>query len=324
MTKPINILTFGSCGWDRILTQHADGSRTLIYEEEGRKNSHQAVAAKRAGATQSTLVSFVGDDEIGTRVLQSLKDCGVDTSYIQTVPGAATEINNQIFDEATKDYSLERGPAELSSRYSPFTVDEYTRQILNSNFVILVSKQPKNFLTAAIDFCHENKIPTVMTMSHEKFDIKNPHDYATLKKCTFLAGNFEEAQITTGKTDSAEMLKLLPNFLITKGADGVYFKDEKNNIQHEPAVPVEKVVETNGAGDTFIGNFIVFHAGGGKSIKECVRHAQCASAIEVGKMGVLDAMPFRTETEELYRRHYGNQTEANQTQIESSARFRGR
>ena len=98
------ILTFGSCGWDRIVDAE---TRELIYEEEGRKNSHQAVAAKRAGA-DSMLVSFVGDDEIGHKCLESLQQCGVDIRFVTVVSGESTEVNTQLLDRETKDYTLER------------------------------------------------------------------------------------------------------------------------------------------------------------------------------------------------------------------------
>ncbi len=38
--KDIKVITFGSCGWDRIYNRGKDGVLNLIYEEEGRKNSH--------------------------------------------------------------------------------------------------------------------------------------------------------------------------------------------------------------------------------------------------------------------------------------------
>lgn len=84
------VLTFGSCGWDKIFSMDKDGNKHLIYEEEGRKNSHQALAAKRAGAN-SMLISFVGDDEIGKMVLDSLNKCGIDTRFIKTVEGEPTK-----------------------------------------------------------------------------------------------------------------------------------------------------------------------------------------------------------------------------------------
>ena len=303
--KTIRILTFGSCGWDRIFYKNKDGNEgELIYEEEGRKNSHQAVAVKRAGA-DSTLVSFVGDDEIGKKCLESLNKCGINTKYIAVAKGENTEINHQLLDRETKDYDLKRFASPLSQWYGKDTVKQYEKEILSSNFVILVSKQPHDFLIEAINFCHENKIPTIITVSHPKLDIEKREDFETLKRCTYIAGNFKEVEALTNKSRPKDMLKILPNLLITKGEEGVWFCDENGNVCHEKAVPAEKVVETNGAGDTFLGYFVVSYIEG-KSITESVRIGMCASTIEVSKMGVVNAIPFREEVEELHKRHYKN------------------
>ena len=303
--RVVKILTFGSCGWDRIFYKNKDGNEgELIYEEEGRKNSHQAVAAKRASGGISTLVSFVGDDEIGKKCLESLNKCGIDTRYITVVKGENTEVNHQLLDRETKDYELKRFASPLSQWYGKDTVRMYEKEILDSNFVILVSKQPKEFLTEAINFCHENKIPTVITVSHPNFYIEKEEDVETLKRCKYITGNFKESEALTNKSIPKEMLRTLPNLIITKGAEGVWFCDENGRVCHENAVPAEKVVETNGAGDTFIGYFMVCRAEG-KSITESVRMGMCASTIEISKMGVVNAIPYREETEVLYKSNYG-------------------
>ena len=304
--KPF-ILVFGSCGWDKIFYLNEDGSQELIYEEEGRKNSHQAVAAKRAGA-DSMLISFVGDDELGKKVLESLKKCGIDTRFIDVVGGEKTEVNHQFIDKVTKDYTLKRFPATLSQNYNVNMIEKYKDQILKANYVILVSKQPKEFLKEMIKFCYENNIPTVLTVSHKKFDIVDKEDLEVLKKCTNIAANYKETCDLLNKEElTADSLKeafnILPNLIMTKGDEGVWFTDEKGNVCHEDAVKPTSVVETNGAGDTFIGNYIVFRYEG-KSICESVRMAMCASAIEISKMGVYSSMPYREETEALYRKYY--------------------
>lgn len=310
MEKQPFILTFGSCGWDKIFYKNTDGKEgELVYEEEGRKNSHQALAAKRAGA-KSMLVSFVGDDEIGKRVLESLTHCGIDTRFVKVVKGQATEINHQLLDRETRDYELVRFPSPLSQYYSPEMVEEYKDWILKANAVILVSKQNKDFLEATIDFCHEHKIPTTLTVSHKKFDVSSVQDLDTLKKVDFIAANFSEAQELTGKKTIEEMLTMFPTLIITKGGEGVYFVDENDKLAHEKAINVDNIVETNGAGDTFIGNFIVYYAEGMPKTK-CVRMAQCASSLEIQKMGVLNAIPERKETEAQYEKEYGSLKELN-------------
>ncbi len=91
---------------------------------------------------------------------------------------------------------------------------------------------------------------------------------------------------------------------ITKGGDGVWFANEDGNICHEKAVKTENIVETNGAGDTFIGNLVVFVAEGKLSLTENIKMAMCASSLEIQKMGVLNAIPEREQTEELYYEYF--------------------
>ena len=296
------ILTFGSCGWDKIFKQNDDGSQELIYEEEGRKNSHQALAAKRAGS-ESMLISFVGGDEIGKRVLDSLNKCGIDTRFVKIINDQPTEINHQIIDMKTKDYSLVRFPSPLSQYYTVDMVKEYEKWILKADAVILVSKQNKDFLEAIIDFCYKNNIVTVLTISHEKFNIDDEQDFNTLKKVTFIAGNFDESKKLTKKENESEMLNLLPNLIITKGGEGVFFVNEEGKQVHEDAVKVDNIVETNGAGDTFIGTVISYYARGISKTK-CIRLGQCASSLEIQKMGVLDAIPHKDEIEKVYEKIY--------------------
>ena len=296
------ILTFGSCGWDKIFCQNEDGTKELIYEEEGRKNSHQALAAKRAGA-DSMLISFVGDDEIGKRVLESLNNCGIDTRFVKIVENESTEINHQILDPKTKDYSLVRFPSPLSQYYTPDMVETYKEWILKADAVILVSKQNKDFLEAVIDFCYDNNIPTVLTISHEKFDISDSKYFETLKKVSFIAGNLSEAKTLTKKENERDMLSLLPNLIITRGGEGVYFTNELGEFSHEDAIKVDNIVETNGAGDTFIGTFITYHTRG-LDKTTCIRLGQCASSLEIQKMGVLDAIPYKEDIEKVYEEYY--------------------
>lgn len=108
----------------------------------------------------------------------------------------------------------------------------------------------------------------------------------------------------TDKETIEEMFEKLPNLIVTKGGEGVYFVDENGKLAHEEAVKVENIVETNGAGDTFIGNFVVYMSEGMPKT-ECVRMAQCASSLEIQKMGVLNAIPEREQTKKQYEKFYG-------------------
>ena len=74
--------------------------------------------------------------------------------------------------------------------------------------------------------------------------------------------NDEEALLLTKKQtveDAAEiLLDMGPEIIIIKqGSMGSYLFDKKNNLKkHIPAFPVDNVVDTTGAGDSFAGGFV--------------------------------------------------------------------
>ncbi|XP_044591803.1 adenosine kinase 2 isoform X3 [Cotesia glomerata] len=73
--------------------------------------------------------------------------------------------------------------------------------------------------------------------------------------------------------------------IITQGADNVILAKD-NTIQEFPAtsLPEEKVVDTNGAGDAFVGGFIAQYAQG-KSIETCIKCGIWAATVIVQRSG---------------------------------------
>jgi ribokinase len=56
------------------------------------------------------------------------------------------------------------------------------------------------------------------------------------------------------------------------------------------------VVDTTGAGDTFVGSLAVELASG-KSVREAIQFAQYAAALKVTKLGAQTSIPHRDEVE---------------------------
>ncbi|MBR0295093.1 MAG: hypothetical protein IJQ67_04230 [Bacilli bacterium] len=80
--------------------------------------------------------------------------------------------------------------------------------------------------------------------------------------------------------------------VVTQGSKGgMYLEGDKE--YHYDAFKIE-CVDSNGAGDTFHGAFLVAYLEG-KSIKECVRFASATSAIKCQKAGARIALPNKDE-----------------------------
>eukprot|EP00756_Hemistasia_phaeocysticola_P036576 Hpha_TRINITY_DN16649_c0_g1::TRINITY_DN16649_c0_g1_i1::g.182764::m.182764/K00856/E2.7.1.20, ADK; adenosine kinase len=98
---------------------------------------------------------------------------------------------------------------------------------------------------------------------------------------------------------AAEAIQGLPssrasarNVIVTQGADRVVtVTDEGVKFFPTPLLPPEEIVDTNGAGDAFVGGFLARRMQGG-TVSECVSAGQWAAAIIIGRPGcTLPSLP---------------------------------
>ncbi|MCR5731364.1 MAG: hypothetical protein K6G51_00260 [Sphaerochaetaceae bacterium] len=118
-------------------------------------------------------------------------------------------------------------------------------------------------------------------------------------KVSILVVNEIEGQGLAGiKSDDYEKIitaikEKYPNseIILTVGEKGSYYLDKE--LIHEEALPV-KVVDTTGAGDTFIGYFLASRIKG-LSASESLKKATKASSIAVSRSGAMKAIPTEKE-----------------------------
>lgn len=85
-----------------------------------------------------------------------------------------------------------------------------------------------------------------------------------------------------------------PHLIITKGGDGAEYRGIDGAFHHA-AVPVE-ARDTTGAGDTYLG-YILASLDQGLSIKDGMRRAGMAAAIQVTRLGASSAIPDANEVD---------------------------
>ena len=85
---------------------------------------------------------------------------------------------------------------------------------------------------------------------------------------------------------------------ITQGSKGGTYI-ENDVVKHYPSYKVE-CLDSNGAGDTFHGAFIVAYLNG-LPLDKCLRFASATSAIKCQKVGVRDALPTLNEVEQFMK-----------------------
>lgn len=210
-----------------------------------------AVHARRSGA-EVALVSCIGTDEGGQAALELLQREGIDHSHVVEHAGATAHQDIIITPEGERifppggygsgvlaDWSL--SPEDIAfTRDFDLIVSPYFSQVAHIFNAIMLEPNPQ--VKRAADFLDWNELGG---------DISVIERMLPLLDIAFLSGN--QAAI-----DRLEPLAHLHKCLIvvTLGAEGsVALADGKRYYQ--PAIAVERVVDTTGCGDAFAGAFLV-------------------------------------------------------------------
>lgn len=300
MQKKNRITVIGDCGWDYTFVMQPDGTypEKPTFSSPGLKGANQAVAASRGGA-EVFMIGMIGADAVGKKVIQNFKKQKVNTKCIGVTGEVPTDHYNMFISlDGENSYS---GRPLARKRLSIEVINAHKDLILSSSLVITTAHVNKDVVIYLTDFCYENNIKIIFTSSTYKFNVKD--DWQTLKKMTHIMANEKELLNLTG-TGIEEALALLPNLIATKGAEGV-FLSQGGKMLHIPALKVPKVVDTTGAGDTFLGFFAASMVSGKFDFLTCIRRGIAASTLKIQKKGAQISMPAEKEVSKAYPLYFG-------------------
>ena len=241
-----------------------------FYSELGGKGSNQAIAAARYGAEVSFLgACYQADKE---KFSEIAKIRGVTPFFVgkkERSPYAVVMTDKK----GDNKVCVYRG-AELS-------VDDlacFAEEIKTADILLINNETPIAVNEKAVEIAKANGVKVILNPAPQRV-----HGWGLLGKIDLFTPNEHE-------TDGLENFQ---SVIVTLGEKGCLIKDMGRVI---PAVKVEKVVDTTGAGDTFNGVLSACIAEGNNMETACQR-ANIASAIKVGRKYILDSIPTREEIE---------------------------
>jgi len=241
----------------------------------GGKGANQAVAAARMGGNVS-MFGAIGADEPGQMCLSALKQSGVNVDAVVTAlsPTSTALVmvehsgENQIVvaDGANQHASFDA--AQISSADAVIVQFEIPESV-----IVEVGKAAKGI------FC-VNAAP-VRELSDELASlidvlIVNEHEFAQL-----------------GEPKSGLVI-------VTAGAKEVVAY-QNGDIVAKSQPPKVEALDTVGAGDTFVGAFVVAYASG-KTVPDALDLACAASALSTLKLGAQSGMPTASEVNEFFNK----------------------
>ena len=251
----------------------------------GGKGANEAVASSRLGASTS-LFACVGDDMFSKNSLANLLKEGVHVTAVKQLKGEKCGFANIIVNNGNNQIIVVPGAnAKLDEKY----IKTYKNRLLECSIIGCQFEVPVGSLLLASRICVENNIKFVLNPSPIKV---YPEELFT--NATYVIVNEHEImQLAKNNEKEVDVLKKYPNKLIlTKGAEGVFVFDGKS-VVNIPAIKV-KVVDTTGAGDTFLGSFMV-GINGGLDFIDAIKFANICAGLKTTKLGAQTGMPTMKE-----------------------------
>jgi ribokinase len=299
-------IVFGCCEEDHTYYEKTQTTDISF----GGKGANQAVAHAKAGRKTIMLTKFSSmksEMPSTTRQVKNFKKNKVSTKYIEYDDKNKNEMS-KIEIDLSGDNTIHECIG-MSQTFSTEYLLKNEKLIKNSSFVILQLKTNVEITKELFKICKKHNIKTCLTpcrthKARANMDFIEDATFVTLneKEMINLFGKEKEDgtfSLTNKQMDN--ILKKYPNkIILTLGEKGVKYCDGKD-IVNIPAVKVENVVNTTGAGDTFCGNFVACILDG-DDIKTSIKKAICASTIKIQKEGTQNGMPFKKERDTLYKK----------------------
>ena len=272
-----------------------------FYTAPGGKGATQAVAAARLGANVK-MIGRVGRDMFGPRLLDALKNDGIDVSGVAEDPDHPSGVGMIVLNAERQNHVLAIYGANL--RCNEDQLASVEKALEGADVLLLQMELPFPLSVAAARAAKARGVTTMLDPAPAS-DI--PHE--AFRHLDIITPNQTEAEYHTGiRVDDVPSARAAAETLLERGVgtaivkmaeQGVYWASRDSN-GHLTAYEVE-VVDTISAGDAFSGALAVA-LGEGRTMEEAIRYGSAAGALAVTKRGVQTAMPSRVEVDELFDR----------------------
>lgn len=260
----------------------------------GGKGANEAVAAARVGASVN-LLGCVGDDMFSRNAIANLQLEGVHITAVKQLKNTKGGIANIVVSNKNNQIIVIPG---ANQKVDTAYVKKYANRLKECSIVGGQFEIPLDSLLLASRICKENNIKFVLNPSPIKAYPKELFENAT-----YVIVNELELKEVPGYNEK-EPYKLLekhPNkIIVTKGGEGAFFHDGKQLV-NVPAAKV-KVLDTTGAGDTFLGTFMVA-INAGLNMFDAITFANICAGLKTQKLGAQTGMPKLDEVKKYIKKN---------------------
>jgi ribokinase len=254
----------------------------------GGKGANQAVTLRRLGA-QVEMVGVVGDDDAGRELLANFDALGVGRGHVRVAAGEPSGIAVVAVD-ASGDNGILVAPG-ASGTLSPADVAGAAAAVDGAAVVLLQLEVPLETVSATVAAARAAGVPVVLNAAPARplpdelvaaLDVLVVNEGEALT----LAGADAGPERSVAAAAEALLARGARAVVVTLGGDGALVLDASGRTV-VPAHRVE-VVDTTGAGDTFVAALAV-GVGEGRDLRDSARLAAAAAALAVQRPGAQSA-----------------------------------
>jgi len=259
----------------------------------GGKGANEAVSCARLGESVN-LLSCVGDDMFSKNAIAHLHDENVHITAIKQLKNKQGGIASIVVSNKNNQIIVVPGAnADISSTY----IRKYKSRLKECSIVGTQFEIPVETALETSRICKENNITFVLNPSPIKDYPQEIFDNAT-----FVIVNEIEITKINGYNEKKplDLLEKHANKLIlTKGKEGCFFNNGSKTI-NIPAIKNINTIDTTGAGDTFLGAFMV-GINNNMEITNALTFANICAGLKTTKLGAQTGMPTLKEVKKYIK-----------------------
>lgn len=257
----------------------------------GGKGANQAIAAAKLGA-EVLMLSKVGDDMFADNTLANFQQFGIDTQFVNRVPGVSSGVA-PIFVRSDSHNSIliVKG---ANAHLRPADIDAAQGPLRDCKLIVLQLEVDLETVYYAIDFAKRNGIAVLLNPAPAIGGLSREH----LSKLDFFIPNETELALITGKpVDGPEAALIaarqlveegIRHVIVTLGEKGALYVGEEGEFRVEGHKVAAR--DTTGAGDAFIGCF-AHHWSQDGNMRSAMTQAVAYSACSVTGLGTQSSYP---------------------------------
>ncbi len=255
-------------------------------------DAHNEASILSVLGVDSSLVSVVGDDETGRRILSHLKENNIKTDKITISPGMVTGMNIVLTDETGERHFITNPLSSLrmlSAEHILPHIDSFSDIVSFASMFVspMLGITDMRDIFAKIKNRPERILISDMTTAKNGETIDDIGEL--LPYIDYLIPNNKEASLLTGENDPMKNARILSAHgskavIIKCGKEGCVYKcgDLEGTV---PAFNTD-VVDTTGAGDSFVAGFI-YGLVNGLDIIDCCKYGNAVASFVVEDVGTL-------------------------------------